>query len=624
MAILTAKKTGKAAEAATWTPEVAPSSTSELVVPTGITVELGANLTVVSAKTEGTGTFTGNKQLTLSGSGNSLILSASTIIGSTTKILLSAPGNATTEPITNGADVRTLILFGTSTSKFKLKEAITATVELVVKGGIFKTEGFEVKAGAFKLESATGKEVFLGSSKLGLSGANPFASGGATVTFKAETSTIECTFAGAAIFEGGGLTFNSIVSKNTRLQFVSGGATVTTLDLSGMTGTPSELEIAESTVLTLTTFTPHTKQKIVRVTGGLTNGKLSKASGTVTLTEGEVEHITAEGGATWIVLAGTNLGGNTGWTFSTVDSRNGTVQAKGTSTESFAAKDARSAGPKASGERADAFKSTDTRSGTAKATGTRTDAFKASDARSGGASSSGTSTSSQAFTDARSGTGTASGQATDALRKADARSGTVTAVGSRLEQLHTADARTVTVKASGSFTQSFKAVDSRTGTSKASGTKTESWSHAGLNSDSANGTAHASGTRKDAYKAADISHGAAKASSTAHDSYSVHDARSGTVTATGTSADSLRFSDHRIGTAQSDGEGQDGYTRSEQGSGGAVLTGSRIEALRFADLRTGVGHTSGSATDSYTTPLKPALVTVRLRHSALIKVQVRR
>jgi hypothetical protein len=311
MAVLTAKKSGKASEAATWTPESAPTTTSELVVPTGLTVEIAANLSVVSAKTEGTGTFSGTKVLTLSGSGNSLNLGGANLaLTGAGKIVLGPSGGTTTEPITNGADVKTITFSGATTSKFKLKEAITASIELVIKAGLVSLEGFEVKCGILLAEGVTTKELKLGASKV-VATKEVNLTSGLNLTIIAGTSTVEMTGTGA--FNNlGGYTFNAVVFTNTASQS-RGNYTCASITLPA-SGTFLG-ENGDLVTVTGTIARAGSAPLVVKSDNITSNFHFIKTSGTVELENVELEHVTGEGGATFKIVNGKNLGGNTGWVF---------------------------------------------------------------------------------------------------------------------------------------------------------------------------------------------------------------------------------------------------------------------------------------------------------------------
>jgi hypothetical protein len=537
MAILTAKKSGKASEAATWTPEEAPTTTSELVVPTGRTVEIAAALTVVSAKTEGTGTFNLAKNLSLSGAGTSLNLSASTVLGGTGAIVIRPGTGATAEPITNGVAIPALTH---SQNKLTLKENLTVTGLFTHKAGTFTTNSHAVTLGSYEAESASAKELVLGSSlvKLTSGGFNAPSSVGLTIT--PETSKLE--FTAAATLQAGGHIFNVVTATGNNFA-INGGGTFGALNLL-LSGSERLCIFEDGTTTTVTSLTKSAGPLTLRSAVPGNRWKI-KAAGTITLEEVSIKDSTAETG-TFKDINGTDLGGNTGWTFVTAytDARSGTITASGTRSESFTAVDTRTAAIKATGVRSDSFAAIDSGTGTIKASGTRVETYRASDAATGQISLSGSGADAQSFSDTHTGT----------------------------------------IKASGTATATYSAVDSQTGTIALTGTGAESWSHLLNYSDSATGTARLTGSSTDAYRATDPAHGEVRVSGTGHDSYGHFDVGFGHVTVSGTAT----------------------------------------AATSYVDSLVGLLHLQGSATDSFTTPLRPALVTLTLRHTARIEVTPRR
>lgn len=325
MAVLTAKKTGKASEAATWTPEEAPGAASELVVPTGIEVKFEATLSVASLKTEGAAKLSLIKQLTVTGAGAALDLSIETVLSVTTAAgkFSFAPGSGTIEPKTRGKDLVVLALTGTaapSGSKFKLVEALTASTEIIFKGGVWKTEGFEVVTGQIITEGVTAREVFLGASTIKLTGKT----GGwfvSSTTITAEGSTIQLTGTTGAEatnvnFKGEGAIYNVVTITAEKVK-IQGSATFATLNLNSSGVGVHTVIFAAGGVYTVTTLAKSAGALTLESETAATPFKFKKASGTVTLESVSLKDSTAEGGAEFKDVNGTNVSGNTGWTFET-------------------------------------------------------------------------------------------------------------------------------------------------------------------------------------------------------------------------------------------------------------------------------------------------------------------
>lgn len=323
MAVLTAKESGSAKTAKTWTPEEEPKSTSELVIPTGIEVKFDTTITVAKLETTGGAKLNLTKGLTIGGAGNSLKLSSETVVSVTSvgKFNLSPPSTSTTEPITGGKDLVSLTIAGTATSKIKLTEKLTASTGLTLKGGLLTTANQEISCGFFNFEAATTKELILGSSIIKCTGTGEaWAAGtGFGLTIKAETSTIELTNE-SATFLGAGFTYNVVKFTGKIVTIRPGGCTIPTLELL-LTGTEAEREVnfELGSVLTFTTMTKASGTIKFNSSSAGSAYKLKKASGTLTVKQVLLKDSTAEGGATFVDVKTasetTNISGNTGWTF---------------------------------------------------------------------------------------------------------------------------------------------------------------------------------------------------------------------------------------------------------------------------------------------------------------------
>ncbi len=319
MAVLTVKKTGKASEAATFTPEEVPGATSEIVCPTGLELKVEANLSVVSLKTTGAAKMTLTKQLTLTGSGKSLELSAETAWSASGKLSLAGAGATTVEPVTNGVDVKLLLVQGGTTTKVKLSEKLTASTEIVLKTGILNTAGFEVSCGLFKTEGATVKELILGASVFKCTNSNaagvPWQPGTEAFTLKAETSTIELT-GKEANFEGRALAYN-IVTFTGEAVAVDQSSTFASLRFN-LTGSARTVRWEQGTTQTVTSLTKSAGAQKWDSSEAGKAWKLSKASA-LTLEEVTLKDSSGEGaGIPFKIVNGTDVSGNntgTGWVF---------------------------------------------------------------------------------------------------------------------------------------------------------------------------------------------------------------------------------------------------------------------------------------------------------------------
>lgn len=206
-----------------------------------------------------------------------------------------------------------------ATTKYKLASKLTASTEIVVKAGILQTENQEVSAGTMVTEGAANKELILGSSTVKLTATTPWTmqTGEGNLTIKAETSTIECTNA-SATFNSGNYKYNAVTFTGTKAT-INGGGEYTSLNFS-LTGTEAEREIqvAKTTAITVASITKSAGTIKLASTEAGKAFKIIKTSGTLEIEKATIKDSTAEGGATFKDINGTDAGGNTGWTFETV------------------------------------------------------------------------------------------------------------------------------------------------------------------------------------------------------------------------------------------------------------------------------------------------------------------
>jgi hypothetical protein len=193
-----------------------------------------------------------------------------------------------------------------------LQDNLLTTSSIYLWNGIFNTNNKTINCYTFNSYSSNTRTLILGSSIITCSNnwTVPLATG---LTFNIGTSTINMT-GNSGTFDGGGLTYNNVVFAGTPITVISSN-TYANLTLT-----------AGKTV----NFTSGTTQTVSNLIGWGSSGNLitiqsstagtpatiSKSSGTLALRYTSLKDITGTGGATFKVVNGTNVSGNTGWTFS--------------------------------------------------------------------------------------------------------------------------------------------------------------------------------------------------------------------------------------------------------------------------------------------------------------------
>lgn len=318
MALRTAVKTGLWKEEATWGAAV-PTTSDDVVIPSGFTVTIDAIAKCRTIETTGTGKLSVTKALAVGKTGETSFLKFAagslSVSGAGAKI----EANGTTISITtNGNDLTTLSLAAAATSKYKLLDKLTASTEIILRAGILLGEGQEISTGVIVSEGALAKEFAPGTATIKLSGTNPWKVWLESTTLKVENLTIELT--GTTVnLETGGKAVNVVTFTGNELKLV-GSNTITTLNLN-MTGASRKVVYEEGKTQTITTITKNSGEQKWESTVAGKAWKLIKTSGTLTVEQVLLKDSTAEGGATFIDVktAGetTDGGNNAGWTFIT-------------------------------------------------------------------------------------------------------------------------------------------------------------------------------------------------------------------------------------------------------------------------------------------------------------------
>lgn len=166
---------------------------------------------------------------------------------------------------------------------------------------------------SFTSSGGTARTVNLNSATLNMTGSFDVSAGG--ITFTGTSATINMGAAGT--FAGGSRSYGTVRLSTTGNVSVTGANTITTLDINA-NGT---LTLPASTTTTVTNFTTTNSagQATLQSSSAGTQASLSKASGTVNVSNLRIQDSNATGGATFFAYTinnNTNLGNNTNWIFS--------------------------------------------------------------------------------------------------------------------------------------------------------------------------------------------------------------------------------------------------------------------------------------------------------------------
>jgi hypothetical protein len=196
---------------------------------------------------------------------------------------------------------------------------IGSTRTFTVSAGTF-TPGFDVTAGLYSL---TGGTVNMGSYTWTASGTGAvWTRTSATISAGTSTIALSDTSATAVTFAGGGATYNNLSLTGvagTGTLTITGANTFNTL-ASSRTGIYT-ITLPASTTTTISTWSvaganASTNYFTLNSSTPGTAATLSVATGTVNPNYAKIQDITATGGATFTATTASNLGNNTGWTFS--------------------------------------------------------------------------------------------------------------------------------------------------------------------------------------------------------------------------------------------------------------------------------------------------------------------
>jgi hypothetical protein len=232
--------------------------------------------------------------------------------GATPLCLVSTSG--TVEKVTyNGIEAGTRTE-GTG-GKWQFQDAFkTPNGFLIVTKGELDTNGQSISVQTFRLEGTATRVVKLGASAIKVAKWETTTTG---LTFEAGTSTIEVSKTAGGTFQGGGLTYSTVVIVAENIS-VTGSSTFTTLTVN-TAGKVSPTKFTQGTTQTITTLTTNASNGNPVYLASSEAGKewkLSKAAGVVSLEFMNLQDSHVAGGATWTTLKhSTDNTGNAGWTF---------------------------------------------------------------------------------------------------------------------------------------------------------------------------------------------------------------------------------------------------------------------------------------------------------------------
>ena len=189
------------------------------------------------------------------------------------------------------------------------------------RNGNFSTGDYNLTLQSFVSNGSRTLTVSLGSSNVTITGSGSAWSIQSATTINAGTSTISMTSASAKTFAGFSRTYYKLNQGG------SGALTVTGANaFNDITATtrPSTITLPSATTTTVSNFTlSGTAGNLVTLNSSTAGSaaRLSKTSGTVTVSYLSIRDSTAQGGATWRApsnLGNVNVSNNTGWDFTAI------------------------------------------------------------------------------------------------------------------------------------------------------------------------------------------------------------------------------------------------------------------------------------------------------------------
>jgi hypothetical protein len=229
-----------------------------------------------------------------------------TFIGSGT---VTCSGKALLGTTINGAGITV------SANGYFLSNSLTLTQ------GTFDAANYGVTLSSFNSNNSNTRTLNMGTGTWIITGSGSNSWNATTVTGLTvipSTSTITMTSASAKTFSGGGLAYYNLNQGGAGTLTISGSNTFNNITNSVQ---PATVTFTAGTTQTVSSFgMAGTSGNLITINSATSGSQftLSKASGTVTSQYLAIQDSNATGGATWDALSptNTNLGNNTGWTFS--------------------------------------------------------------------------------------------------------------------------------------------------------------------------------------------------------------------------------------------------------------------------------------------------------------------
>lgn len=216
---------------------------------------------------------------------------------------------------------------GTLTLQDAFSSNIASGRVLSITNGTFNSNNFAVSFGIILSNVTTTRAITMGSSTWTASDSGTtvwdMVSTGLTFTPNTSNVVVSSTGAGSKVFNGGGLTYNTVTFSGDNIT-VNGNNTYATLALSNG-GRTNGIKVGAGSIQTFTTITTNSSAgnlSVIQSSSAGSAGIFSKASGTVSLDFMSIKDNSATGGA--IFFAGANSvdnGGNSGWNFQAQGSR---------------------------------------------------------------------------------------------------------------------------------------------------------------------------------------------------------------------------------------------------------------------------------------------------------------
>ncbi|MEK7184702.1 MAG: hypothetical protein AAB683_01015, partial [Patescibacteria group bacterium] len=258
--------------------------------------------------------------LTVAGNGVTFKIAGTYTPSNITTSALIFTGTSGTTTITTSGQSTGNITFNGSGGKWQLQDNL-ATRNIVLTFGKFDANNKDVTAASFSSSNSNARHIQMGSGTwtLTTNGTIWLTTTVTGLTLVPDTSTISLTHTSAKTFSGGGKTYYNLTSGAGDLTIAGSNTFDNNLTVNNA-GATNGLLITSGTTQTINgTFSMNgsagTLAKLAATPSGIAT--LSKSSGTVSEDYMSIASSTVTGGASWYAGANsTDVGNNTGWTFS--------------------------------------------------------------------------------------------------------------------------------------------------------------------------------------------------------------------------------------------------------------------------------------------------------------------